>query len=149
MTQSEQEARDLEKQLCCICNGIGIKTGENPMCPEHYQSEVINKKTDDTHPMSIQIHWLDQESLFQIRFMEGEESIFTVVLNPVSFEKMSHNMIKTIKNYNLWQLNEYKEKQKAEQDQQKGGEAAIDSVSDLPRADQPSEAEPEQPESNN
>ncbi len=144
MTQTPEEASELEKVLCCICNGKGIQYGENAMCPKHYQSEVINKKTDDTHPMSIEIHWLDKESLFVIKFMEGQESIFTVTLNPTNFEKMTNDMIKTIKNYNLWQLNEYKEKQKQLE------EGAIQkSVPYLYSSDKSSEAQPEQSESNN
>jgi hypothetical protein len=140
------EGAELEKALCCICNGTGIKAGENPMCMEHYQSEVLDKKTDESHPMSIQIHWDADEGYFQIKFMEGEQAVFCVQLSPKSFEKLSHDMIRTTKNYNLMQAKQYQESLKDGKKEEvvDAGIAEGGSIPDMPRADLPSEAQPNQ-----
>lgn len=149
MSEQPLEGRALEQALCVICNGKGISPGENPMCIEHYQSEVIDKKNDEEHPMSIRIVWDDEIGHFQIKFMEGESAIFTVQMNPKSFEKLSNDMIKTIKNYNLMQAQQYQESLKNGEKEKSECNVNEEGVSDPACADCIREDERKQSESDN
>ena len=141
MSEELKTGRELEQQLCVICNGKGIKEGENPMCPEHYMSEVVQKKNDKDNPMAIVIGFEEDSGFFFIKFMEGKEAIFNVRMNPGSFEKFSNDLIKTAKNYNLWQAKQYKERQANEQ---KEAEEAQQSVSDKISPIDGDQAQPQQ-----
>ena len=151
MTQTPEEAQALEKQLCCICNGTGIQPGENPMCPEHYLSEVINKKKEEEPKLGINLMFDEESHMYVISFIEGQKAIFQVKMSTTAFEKLSNDMIRTVKNYNLYQAQQYQEKMKNGQKEDLSGEALNlgGGLPDSPCADNIREDKPEQPESNN
>lgn len=145
MAQTEEEAKELEKQLCCVCNGKGIQPGENPLCIDHYQSEVLDKKAkgeekDDALGIRLQF---DESGLFVISFVEGEKAMFQVKLTPASFEKLTNDMIKIVKNFNLHQAQQYQEAQNAKKEAESAGKGG--ELSDLPNADNADQTESEQP----
>jgi len=109
------DARSLEKELCCICNGNGILPGENPLCVDHYQSEVIEKgrAVSEAEALGIKLYFDEDTSSYIMTFVEGAKSIFQVKMAPDAFEKLTNDMIKTVKNYNLYQAQKFQEDQKA------------------------------------
>ena len=150
MSEQPLEGKELEKDLCCICNGKGIQPGENPMCPPHYQSEVIDKQKKEPN-LGINLMFDEESNNYVISFIEGDRAIFQVKMAPKAFEKLSNDMIRTVKNYNLFQAQQYQENLKNGQKEDLSGEALNlgGGLPDSPSADQPSEAKPEQSESNN
>lgn len=126
MTQTPEEAKALEAQLCVICNGTGIKDGENPMCIEHYKSEVIDK---GLHPKKqapmvnlpnayLRVNYDKPSGMFILTWLEAseegsetEQKIFELTLLPETFQKLTADMVKIVKDFNLMQAKEFEEKE--------------------------------------
>ena len=51
----------------------------------------------------------DQADLFTLTFNEGDQPVFQLRMLPHNFEQFTADMIKTVKNYNLYQAQLYKE----------------------------------------
>ncbi len=126
MTQTPEEAKALEAQLCVICNGTGIKDGENPMCVDHYKSEIIDK---GLHPKKqapmlnlpnayMKVIYNNESGMFILTWLEAsedgnetEQKIFELTLLPETFQKLTADMLKVVKDFNLMQAREFEEKE--------------------------------------
>lgn len=109
MDETQQpEQLPLEKELCCICNGKGVQPGENAFCAEHYKSEVVDKKEKQEPFVGIRLNF-DESGMFLMTFVEGTKALFQIKMNPENFEKLSNDMIRIVKNYNLYQIQKYNE----------------------------------------
>lgn len=158
MSQTQEEAREMEKQLCVICNGTGIKDGENPMCMEHYQSEVIDKGLHPKKPPMVnmpnaylKVGYDKPSGMFIMTWLEAsddgketEQKIFELTLLPETFQKLTADMLKVVKDFNLMQAQEFEEKENErrarEQAVLENGETqsiGTEATSEEPTEDQP------------
>ena len=53
----------------------------------------------------------DENHLYVLQWVDGEKSIFQVKMTPQTFEALTADMVRVVKNYNLDQAMQYKEKQ--------------------------------------
>jgi hypothetical protein len=101
--------------------------------------------------LGINLTFDEESNYYIISFIEGDRAIFQVKMAPKAFEKLSNDMIRTVKNYNLFQAQQYQESLKNGKKEELIGEA-INFGAGLPDstcAAQSSEAKPEQSQSNN
>lgn len=59
-------------------------------------------------PVKMFMDWDDERSMFSMSFKEGDTLLFQAKMTPQSFEALTNDMIKAIKNYNLYELEKYK-----------------------------------------
>jgi hypothetical protein len=60
--------------------------------------------------LTMSLKYDDDNNLFILEYCEGFTSILQVRMQPENFEKLTHDMIRTIKNYNLYQAQQYQDK---------------------------------------
>jgi len=60
-------------------------------------------------PVGMHLGYDDQADLFTLTFNEGDQPVFQCRMLPHNFEQFTADMIKTVKNYNLYQAQLYKE----------------------------------------
>jgi len=99
---------------------------------------MIEETPDEGLRMTLQ--WDEENEMFVMSYLEGTRAIFQVKLAPASFERLTHDMIRTIKNYNLYQAQQFMEKQNGDQKNVDGG-----SLPDPLLTDQSTPSQPEQP----
>jgi len=124
MENNENQVNEIENKLCCVCNGEGIKEGENALCPKHYQSEVIEKQAPKMSDFQLSVHlnWDEEHGFFMISYCELNKAVFQVKMTPAAFEKMTSDMVRTVKNYNLFQAQKYTESLKLKAEANNGEE---------------------------
>lgn len=93
----------------------------------------------DDKGLQMTLQWDDENDLFVLSYLEGERALFQVKMAPESFEKLTHDMVKTIKNYNLFKAQQYMERKDVEEKNGKGN-----FLPDLSSSDQPDQAKSEQ-----
>lgn len=101
--------------------------------------------------LGINVTFDEKSNYYIISFIEGDRAIFQVKMSPMAFEKLSNEMIRTVKNYNLFKAQQYQESLKDGQKEDLSGEALNlgGGLPDSPSSDNIREDKPEQSESNN
>lgn len=61
-------------------------------------------------PFGMHLTFDEENHLFVISFVEDNKAIFQVKMCPPAFEKMSADIVRTIKNYNLYQIEQMNER---------------------------------------
>ena len=74
-------------------------------------------ETNEDPGLQMNLSWDDENELFVMSYLEGDRAIFQIKMAPPSFEKLTHDMVKTIKNYNLYQAQKYQERLNGEKEQ--------------------------------
>jgi hypothetical protein len=98
-------------------------------------------------PVSMYLSFDEDSSLFLLTFHEGERAVFQVRMTPENFEKFTADMVRTVKNYNLFMAQKYQEAQNEQSQQPKDGEQLNigNGLLDTDDACQPAEIQPQQP----
>jgi len=60
--------------------------------------------------LAMHLNWDDEINMFIISYLQDSKAVFQIRMSPVSFEKMTEDMIRTVKNYNLFQAQKHQEK---------------------------------------
>lgn len=66
---------------------------------------------DDFNDLRMLLGFDDENHLYVLQWVDGEKSIFQVKMTPQTFEALTADMVRVVKNYNLDQAMQYKEKQ--------------------------------------
>ena len=90
-------------------------------------------------PIKMFLNWDDERHMFVMTYQEGDKLLFQVKMCPESFENMTSDMIRTVKNYNLYQL----QLKEANEKQAEESRCSLPCTDDAP---QPDQAEPCQPQ---
>ncbi len=93
--------------------------------------------------LSMSLTWNDEHGVFVLSYLEGDRALFQVKMTPQAFEKMTSDMVRTVKNYNLHQAQKYMEKANG---QNLEGEALgfAGGLQDLSPSTESNQAQPEQ-----
>ena len=100
---------------------------------------------------NVEIHlgYEDQLNMFLITFVQGTNALFQFKMVPENFEKLTADMVKTVKNYNLYEAQKFQEKKdEVAQPEAIGSSEPGPDLSNPPCSDCQCEAQPEQPKSN-
>lgn len=108
--------------------------------------EEKNDQDQGVSPLQMNLQFDETCEMFVLSYLEGDKALFQVKMTPGAFEKMTADMVRTVKNYNLFQAEKFKEKI----NEQKDNATADNNSGSLPDsccAHQPCEGESEQPKS--
>jgi hypothetical protein len=96
------------------------------------------KMSDEIGETKMNLTWEPESNLFSMRFLIDDKVAFQVKMIPETFEKLTHDMVRTVKNYNLIMIEKYQERIRNEQATQP---APGGSLPDLRDADRSGETE--------
>lgn len=60
--------------------------------------------------LKMTLEWNEEEKVFVQNYLDDDKSIFQVKMLPEHFELMTADFIRTIKNYNLYQAQQYQKR---------------------------------------
>jgi len=67
-------------------------------------------KQSPNEGLCVNLSYDDEKGMFLISYFDGETALFQVSIAPASFEKMTNDMLRTVKNYNLFMAQQYLER---------------------------------------
>ena len=73
-----------------------------------------------TPNLNLQMQWIEDQKMFSMVYKDGDKAVFQVLMTAASFELLAMDMVRTVKNYNLYQAQKYEEmiKRQTEQSEQ-------------------------------
>ncbi len=67
--------------------------------------------TEEQKPeLRMTLQYDDENDLFVLSYLNGEHIAFQIKMGPLDFEKLTGDMVRTVKNYNLMKAQQYLEK---------------------------------------
>ena len=87
------------------CKEAAVEPSPLPCC----DTEKEELKSVENKDLRLSLQFDDKNELFVMAFLQGDNILFQVRLAVADFEKLSCDMIRTIKNYNLYKADLYKQ----------------------------------------
>lgn len=88
------------------CVQENMRQNHDEIKEKNESDDLIETKCED---LRITISFDQDNDFFIMSFLEVEKIMFGVKLKPSAFQDLSNDMIKIVKNYNMYQLEEFKQ----------------------------------------
>src|SRR5579864_8744867 len=60
--------------------------------------------------INLTMSWIEEQKMFSMVYKDDEKAVFQILMTPASFEQLAMDMIRTVKNFNLYQAQIYQER---------------------------------------
>lgn len=119
--------------------------------PSELNTETPAAPGTTQFPVSMNLTYDDEVKLFILTFYSDKNPVFQCRMQPENFENFTNDLIRTVKNYNLFLAKQYQEKQNETNSEHLSGQPELiepTTLSNSTDSDKPVEIQPEQPKDN-
>lgn len=91
-----------------------------------------------TPNLNLKMSWVEDQKMFSMVYQDGDKAVFQILMTPASFEMLAMDMVRTVKNFNLYQAQKYQEMLKIQKEAAKSEESVGNDAKDKQECSEPS-----------